>query len=137
MYETSVAELPFGWSWQKKGSHAEMRMASDLVAMTFAAGQSQDDSDTHKDGVFVDRFDTTRTSFSWQNDISVSLQNLVTVGVDLLQDKVNSTTSYAVNSRDNLGLFAQYLGNVSAASFQAALRYDDNEQFGGQITENG
>ena len=109
-------------------------MASDLVAMTFAAGQSQDDSDTHKDGVFVDRFDTTRTSFSWQNDISVSLQNLVTVGVDLLQDKVNSTTSYAVNSRDNLGLFAQYLGNVSAASFQAALRYDDNEQFGGQIT---
>jgi len=108
--------------------------ATDDVAMKFSAGQSRDQQDMFKDGKPVDRFDSTRTSLSWQNDVSVMLQNLVTVGVDFLNDKISSTTAYTEDSRDNVGVFGQFIGSVSVVDIQAALRYDDNEQFGDSLT---
>ena len=108
--------------------------ATDNVAMKLSAGQSRDQQDMFKDGKSGDRFDTARTSLSWQNDVSVTLQNLVTVGVDFLNDKISSTTAYTEDSRDNVGIFGQFIGAVSVVDVQAALRYDDNEQFGDSVT---
>ena len=108
--------------------------ATDDVAMKFSAGQSRDQQNMFKDGKPGDRFDSTRTSLSWQNDVSVMLQNLVTVGVDFLNDKISSTTAYTEDSRDNIGAFGQFIGSVSVVDIQAALRYDDNEQFGDSLT---
>jgi len=101
---------------------------------TIAAAQSQDDSDNFKDGVFKSRFNTTRDTASLQNDVMLGEAHLVTVGLDYQNDKVDSTTTYAVTSRDNKGLFAQYQGAFGPQNVQLAVRRDDNEQFGERTT---
>jgi vitamin B12 transporter len=102
--------------------------------MTLAAGQSRDDSDNFKDGVFKSRFNTTRDSATLQNDVTLGQAHLVTVGLDHQNDKIDSSTAYAVTSRDNKGLFAQYQGAFGPQNVQLAVRGDDNEQFGERTT---
>ena len=108
--------------------------ASDHLLVKVSGGQSRDEQDMFKDGVFVDRYDTARTSLSVQSDWSLSALNLLTVGVDYLGDEIDSVNAYTETNRDNVGVFGQLLTRVSAIDIQAALRYDDNEQFGGAVT---
>lgn len=102
--------------------------------MTLSAGRSWDYQDNFKDGAFYTEFDTRRDTLSWQNNIAVGDQHLVTLGVDYQQDSVTSTTDYTVNSRDDTGVFGQYQGWFGPGSVKASLRYDDNEQFGSYTT---
>jgi vitamin B12 transporter len=102
--------------------------------MTLSAGQSRDDSDNFKDGDFKSRFDTTRDTATLQNDVTLGRAHLLTVGLDYQNDKVDSTTAYAVTARDNQGLFAQYQGAFGPQNVQLAVRGDDNEQFGAHTT---
>ena len=108
--------------------------ASDRLGMKFSAGQSQDDTDTLKNGTKTDHFNTSRTSVSWLNEFSLSAANMVMLGIDFASDEVNSGTSYTQTSRDNLAGFGQFIGSVGMLDVQAALRYDDNEQFGDSVT---
>lgn len=101
-----------------------------LWQASLAAGRSRDRADNFKDGDFQTRFDTRRDSFSFQNDVSVATDHLLTLGADYQDDRVDSTSGYAVASRDNTGLFAQYQGMLGAHDLQLSLRRDDNEQFG-------
>jgi len=101
---------------------------------TFAAGQSRDESDNFKDGSFSSSFNTQRNSTSWQNDITVDADRLLTFGLDQQNDSVDSTTAYAVKSRSNTALFTQYQGGVGDHDMQLSLRRDDNEQFGYHTT---
>lgn len=102
--------------------------------VTLTVGRSWDESDNFKDGVFASRFDTRRDSVSLQNDVSLMLDHLLTLGMDYLEDRVDSSTDFAVTSRDNTGVFAQYLGYFGHYDVQLAVRHDDNEQFGTQTT---
>ncbi len=106
----------------------------DIWQITLAAGQSRDESDNFKDGTFQSRFDTERDTLSFQNDLSIALDHLLTVGTDFQDDRVDSTTAYAISSRDNTGLFTQYQGRFGAHDVQLSLRRDDNEQFGNRNT---
>lgn len=96
--------------------------------MSLAAGQSRDQSDSLQDGAFYSRFNTRRDSATWQNDITIGNERLLTVGIDRIVDRVE-TTAYDVNSRGNTALFTQYQGSVSVIDMQLSLRRDDNEQF--------
>ncbi len=102
--------------------------------MTLTAGRSRDESDNFKDGTFKSRFDTERDTLSFQNDITIAADHLLTVGVDYHDDRVDGTTAYAVTSRDNTGLFTQYQAWFGAHDVQLSLRRDDNEQFGNRNT---
>ena len=102
---------------------------ADIWHLTLAAGRSRDESDNFKDGVFRSRFETRRDTFSIQNDIAIAASQLLTLGADYQDDRVDGTTAYAVSSRDNTGLFAQYQGAFGAQDVQLSLRRDDNEQF--------
>ncbi len=97
---------------------------------TVAAGESRDEADNFKDGGFASAFDTVRRTAAFQNDLSLSERQTVTLGTDHQEDRVSSTTAYAVTERDNVGVFAQYQVNGERNSMVAALRRDDNEQFG-------
>lgn len=101
---------------------------------TLLAGRSRDESDNFKDGVFKSRFDTERDTLSFQNDLTLGSRQLLTLGLDYQDDRVKSTTAYAVNARDNTGLFVQYQARLGAHDLQFSLRRDDNEQFGGHTT---
>ncbi|MFC6672205.1 TonB-dependent vitamin B12 receptor [Marinobacterium aestuariivivens] len=97
-------------------------------------GRSWDESDNFKDGDFSSRFDTRRDSVSWQNDIAVGSTALLTLGLDFQHDEVSSTEDFDVTERDNSGAFAQYQFMLGRHELIAALRHDDNEQFGSQGT---
>lgn len=97
---------------------------------SLTAGRSRDESDNFKDGAFKSRFDTERDTVTFQNDIDVAADHLLTVGADYQDDRVYGTTTYAVTSRGNTGLFTQYQGRFGDHDVQLSLRRDDNEQFG-------
>jgi len=113
--------------------------------MGLQVAQSRDESDNFKDGIYSSTFDTRRDSASWQNDLQIGKDQLLTLGLDWQHDQVESSDlqswqpdfqGYAVTERDNRGLFAQYQGSFGAHDLQAALRHDDNEQFGDKATGN-
>lgn len=102
--------------------------------VTLGAGQSTDESDAYYNGGFISRFDTTRTTFSWQNDIALGSDNMLTLGVDHQEDEIDSTTAYPVTERTTRGVYAFYQGAVGAADYQLSVRSDDNKQFGDYTT---
>jgi vitamin B12 transporter len=69
-----------------------------------------------------------------QLDHFVDDKHTFTAGVDYMDDHVFSDLAFTETSRDNVGLFAQYLGNFGMHDVQFGLRRDDNEQFGNETT---
>lgn len=107
---------------------------TDRWQTTLAAGQSRDESDNFKDGSFQSRFDTERDSLSWQNDVTLSDTQWLTLGLDYQDDRVEGTTTYAVSARDTTGVFALYQAAFGAHNAQLSVRRDDNAQFGNRTT---
>jgi vitamin B12 transporter len=103
---------------------------------TLVFGQSRDYSKIYFDGAFLNRYDTRRAQLSWQNDIAFATDQLATFGVDYLDDRVDTKPVFDETSRDNTGVFGQYLGRFGAADLQLSLRHDENQQFGGHTTGN-
>lgn len=95
-------------------------------------GISKDESDDSDDNLADNfSFHTKRESVVWQNDLEIGQDQLLTLGVDYQDDKVSSSTSYAVNDRDNKAYFAQYQSSPTRRiDLMAGFRVDDNEQFG-------
>lgn len=108
--------------------------ASERVALQFSVGSNRDASDNFLDGAAMGFFDTRRDSASLQGDIDLADDQLLTLGVDWLRDRVDSNTLYDETRRGNRAAFAQYQGAFGAHDVQASLRRDDNDQFGGETT---
>ncbi|MFZ5557487.1 MAG: TonB-dependent vitamin B12 receptor [Pseudomonadota bacterium] len=106
----------------------------EIWQVTVTAGQNRDESDNFLDGVLMSRFDTRRDVFSLQNDLAVSASQVLTLGYDYQDDRIESDNAFTRTSRDNNGVFGQYLGRFGRHDLQASLRYDDNQQFGGKST---
>ena len=80
-------------------------------------------------------FETTRHSASWQNDIALNNNNLLTAGIDFLKDQVeSSTTNYKEKSRKNTGVFVQNQSRFGKHDMQVSLRRDDNQRYGENTT---
>ncbi len=107
---------------------------TEALAVTFNAGRSIDQSNNFLNGTFASKFNTTRDTFSLQNDLAINEDQLITLGFDYQQEEIESTTLYPVSSRENKGVFSQYLGSFHKHDLQLNLRRDDNEQFGGKTT---
>ncbi|MEW5703547.1 MAG: TonB-dependent vitamin B12 receptor [Pseudomonadota bacterium] len=105
-----------------------------IWGLTLAAGHSRDKSDNFKNGIFKSQFETIRKTISSQNDITIADNQILTLGVDYQNDEIDSTTVYAIDSRSNKGLFAQYQGTYGDYDLQLSLRQDDNEQFDRRTT---
>ncbi|UOG92191.1 MAG: TonB-dependent vitamin B12 receptor [Candidatus Thiothrix sulfatifontis] len=106
----------------------------DKAVLTAQLGQAKDESDNFKDGAFKSRFNTTRDTVSLQADVAVRANDSLTVGIEQQQDKVNSSTTYAIASRANTGLFGNYQTTLGATQLDISARQDDNEQFGNHTT---
>ena len=85
-------------------------------------------------GDFSSRFDTRRRQLSWQNHVSLFDINLLAFGVDYREEKVSSSTDYALTSRDNTGVFGQYGLDFYGHQLLASVRWDDDEVFGDKTT---
>lgn len=109
---------------------------NDRWNLKFSAGQSRDESENFLNGASTGVFDTRRDSYTWQNDLSLATDHLLTLGLDRMEDRVSGTTAYTVSRRDDTGLFTQYQGRVGGNDIQLALRRGNNSQFGHHSTGN-
>lgn len=109
---------------------------NDLWQTRLQMGQSKDESEIFLNSVLKSRFNTRRDSASWLNDLALSRDHTLTLGLDWQQEKVNSSIDYTVTERDNTGLFTQWQGRFGVHDVRLALRRDDNSQFGGHTTGN-
>lgn len=108
----------------------------DPLLVTLQAGHSEDKGDNFRDGAFYSRFDTKRDTLNWQNDFSLAEEQLLTLGFDLQQDRIDVSDDYAIDSRINKGAYLQYQARFGRHGVLAGLRRDDNEQFGNHDTGN-
>ncbi len=115
----------------------------DAWQVTLTGGQTKDLSSTTYQGTYYGTYyprtatgytDSRRNQLSWQNDISLTRNQSLTVGADYQQEQVNSSTGYLATSRDDLGGYAQYQIRFDRNEVQASLRRDRNQQFGDHDT---
>jgi vitamin B12 transporter len=109
---------------------------NDQWDMLFKAGQNQSNSDNNLDSLKMSHFDTSSYHYSWQNDVAITDNNLLTMGVDFKDDEVDSNTSFIETSRTNHALFTQYQLFKESFDFSASIRHDDNESYGRHNTGN-
>ncbi|BBL35293.1 vitamin B12 transporter BtuB [Nitrosomonas stercoris] len=102
--------------------------------ITLTAGRSREDSDNFLNKIFATRYHARRDTLSWQNDITITPNQLLTIGTDYLYDHINSSEKFAKTSRYNWGVFAQHQLSLAAHKLQLSIRHDDNQQFGSQVT---
>lgn len=98
--------------------------------VTLQVGRSEDNIDTFNGSAFNTRIDTRRDSLSWQNDLALAEDHKLTLGYDYLDDSVEGTSDFAEDTRENHGVYLQYLANAGRHDWQLGLRHDDNEQHG-------
>ena len=115
------------------GASAKFK-ANDLWTTELKIGRSEDKLESFD--AYPAEFETLRDSASWLNTLVLDPKHTVVAGIDYQADEVKSTNTYTKNERDNLGYFAQYLGQLGKVELQGALRFDDNEQFGDKTTGN-
>ena len=105
---------------------------------TLRAGQSEDDSNSYAPNntntlSIKSVFKTTQTQYMWQNDIVTPIGRVI-LGTERREQKVDSTTAYAMTKQDIQSFFAGWQGNYNAHSMQFNARNDDNSQFGNKTT---
>lgn len=102
--------------------------------LNMTGGRSFEKLDSFNRNIFVSQFDTIRDSLFLQNNFSINQQNILTAGVDYLNDQIRSTIDFTETSRKNWGIFAQHQAAIAAHNMQFSLRWDHNEQFGSWLT---
>jgi len=102
--------------------------------LALLVGQSKDESDDYSNGVFLAQVNTSRDTATLQSDLLLNNNSELTLGIDYQDDHIDSTTVYDETSRDNKGIFAQYILALGNQNLQVSARQDDNEQFGNKST---
>src|SRR5262249_21269345 len=120
---------------QVAGLTASQKLGNGLSLQARLA-RSWDKSDDFLADSFQGDFNTTRDNASAQADYAfgAAQAQTLTLGIDYLNDRVDSTTPYPIDERSDTGVFAQYVGALRAWHVEGSFRYDDNEQFGGHGT---
>lgn len=82
---------------------------------------------------FPGRFNTRQNELAWQNTVATPL-GLALLGLERRDQKIDSTTAYAVTERTITSGFVGLNGSAAGHSWQANLRRDQNSQFGDNNT---
>ena len=111
--------------------------------VTLNAGQSKDLATTYYQGTYYGTYypwaqtgysNSRRNQASWQNDIALAPDQLLTVGVDWQQERVDSSTGYLADRRNDTGAYAQYQGSFGRNEVQLSARRDHSRQYGDRDT---
>ena len=101
-----------------------------------SANQGRDETTNFTNGEEASNFDTERKQVSWQNDLMVGEDSLLTLGVDFTRESVEGSSTYSVSERDTTGFFAQYQTEVAGTDVELGIRHDDGDSFGDRNTYN-
>ena len=100
---------------------------SEIMRLSFDVGYFRDEV---KIPVFGSDITTRRLSSKLQADYQVHENHTLTAGVEYYDDRVDTLSSFAVTTRDNIGGFFQWQGRYGKLSAVGSVRYDDNERYG-------
>lgn len=100
--------------------------------LKLAQGKQFNENLTNGNG--LTRFNTRNRQIAWQNDVAVTGEHVISLGLEREEQRVQSTTAYARNARDLNSGFLAYNGRAERHSFQASLRNDRYSDFGGAVT---
>ncbi len=145
------ADVAFDGDFQNSSDNVQQVIGTSLTwrpvepwRTKLSYGNSRDDSENFLDGRYVTAFETQRHQLTWQNDFTLPNDDLFTLGLDYEHESVDGdndgdrrndfTGDARADSRDNKGVFVQYLGDWGRHHLQLAGRGDDNEQFGDHAT---
>lgn len=117
---------------QAAGLESRNKLAANWTS-TLRVAESMDDSTTHSSATAKSVFRTRQTQAVWQNDIRTGIGAFL-AGVERLEQRVASTTAYAVTKRTVDSLLLGYQGRIGDHRLQASVRRDDNSQFGAETT---
>ncbi len=112
------------------GLYSKNRVTSDWQS-TLRVSQSGDHYNDYAAAKTV--FNTDQNQLTWQNDIKLGAGQAM-LGMEYLEQKVDSTTRYTVDARRVKSYFAGYQTRLGLHSVQANVRHDDNSQFGAHDT---
>lgn len=109
-------------------------LASDELSIHAQFGFGRETNDNYRNEAPAYDFTTKRRQALVQADYSVTQHQLVTLGVERIEDEVEASTAYVSDERYNNAVFTQWQTTNQPLHLQAALRYDDNQAFGDQVT---
>ncbi len=102
-------------------------------SLTLATSDEESVSDYTRfsDGAFAgnSRFNTARKQTTWQNDIALG-KDVLSVTLEKRKESVDSTTNFAVKSRDIRSTSVAYAANGAFWNALGVIRSDNNSQFG-------
>lgn len=100
------------------------------------ANQSSDNSELFQDSISTDVYKTKRDIYTWQNNISISDNNLFTLGFENKNTSISGTSTYIKSARENNSIFIQNNWTQDDNDLLLSLRRDDDKSFGVQNTGN-
>jgi len=148
-YDQGTSEFDSAWgganesSFENSFESKQWQLSAKQVAgdwsHTLFVGQQQNESSTYDknkpelEGSF---FQTTRLQASWLGALQLSEQLTSNLGVDLIDEKVETATTYEVTQRDNKAAFARLAFDNNHIILDGSLRYDDIEGVDSEVTYN-
>ena len=137
----SLGEIHFDGSYQNR-SRTLQQVAGGSFSLnpleawktTLSVGQNLDRYDNYENRDFVGYIYSRRNQASWQNDLSVASNQLLTLGIDWQGEHIDSDTGFLASRRNNAGGYVQYQGTFGRHEVQLSARRDHNGQFGDHNT---
>ncbi len=133
----SLGEVHFDGSFQNRSRTVQQAAGAALRfnpmpawQSTFSAGQNLDRYDNYKDRDFTGYIYSRRNQASWQNDLSLAENQLLTLGLDWQDEHIDSDTGFLADRRHDTGAFAQYQATIDGHELAVSARRDDNSQYG-------
>ncbi|MEO8810416.1 MAG: TonB-dependent receptor, partial [Rhodanobacter sp.] len=137
----SLGEVHFDGSFQNRSRTVQQTAGSAVTINPLEAwksslsiGQNLDRYDNYENRTFTGYIYSRRNQASWQNDISLAEDQLLTLGVDWQGEHIDSDTGYLGDRRHDTGTFAQYQATVGHHEIALSFRRDDNSQYGNHDT---
>ncbi len=118
---------------QTLASTLRMTLSEDVEA-TLRLAERREERTQLAAGEPFSQFDTRRREASWQAEVDLAPGHGLVAGFDWRREDVDTDNELAEDRRTNRGLFARYAGGLGDWSWSAALREDDDDAFGRQVT---
>ncbi len=133
----SLGEVHFDGSYQNRSRTVQQTAGSAFSInplqawkSTLSVGQNLDRYDNYENRDFTGYIYSRRNQASWQNDLSVAENQLLTLGIDWQGEHIDSDTGYLAKRRHDTGTFAQYQVTFGQQELAVSARRDDNSQYG-------
>jgi vitamin B12 transporter len=137
----SLGEIHFDGSYQNRSRTVQQTAGSAFSfnplqawKTTLSVGQNLDRYDNYENENFVGYIYSRRNQASWQNDVRLADNQLLTLGVDWQGEKIDSDTGFLATRRHDTGGYLQYQGSFGRNEVQLSARRDHNSQYGDHNT---